>query len=233
MSQLRSRIVSQLARVRDVLPGGFGRVSFAQEGEDLILERMFEDRPPGRYVDVGAHHPLRFSNTHLLFRRGWTGVNIDAAPGSMRAFHRLRPRDVNLELGVAREPGERELYIFDEPALNTFDAARARALDHPPYKIVDVRKVRCAPLAAILREHAIAAVDLLTIDAEGYDYEVLQTLDWDATRPHVVLLEQHALGIAALADAPVHAFMTARGYELVAKTFNSVFYRTVAVTPRA
>ena len=222
-----SRIASQLARLRAVLPGGFGRVSFAQEGEDLVLERMFEGRPPGRYVDVGAHHPLRFSNTHLLYRRGWTGVNIDATPGSMRAFHRFRPGDVNLEVGVAREPGDRELYIFDEPALNTFDAARARSLARPPYKIVSVRKVRCVPLAAILREHAIAALDLLTIDAEGYDYEVLQTLDWDATRPYVVLLEQHAIGVAALADGSIHAYMTARDYELVAKTFNSVFYRSV------
>jgi FkbM family methyltransferase len=218
------KLRSQLARVRDVLPGGFGRTSFSQEGEDLILERIFERDARGIYVDVGAHHPRRFSNTYLLYRRGWSGVNIDATPGSMRAFRRDRPRDVNLEIGIAAEAGERELHVFDEPALNTFDAARARALDRPPYKIVAVRKVRCAPLAAVLRNHAIAAIDLLTVDAEGYDDEVVRTLDWEISRPRIVIVEQHARELAALAAAPVHLYLAARGYGPIAKTFNSVFY---------
>jgi FkbM family methyltransferase len=214
----------RLARLRDVLPGGFGRTSLAQEGEDLILERIFERKARGVYVDVGAHHPLRFSNTHLLYRRGWHGVNIDAAPGSMRLFHRLRPRDLNLEVGIAATAEHRPFYVFDEPALNTFDAARAHSLDHPPYRITGIHEVRCAPLASVLREHAISAIDLLTIDAEGYDFEVLQTLDWQATRPQVVLTEQFSRDIAALLASPLHAYMHARGYAFAAKTFNSIFY---------
>lgn len=219
------RVRAQLQRVRDVLPRGFGRTSFAQEGEDLILARMFEGQARGIYVDVGAHHPRRFSNTELLYRRGWHGVNIDAAPGSMSEFRRLRPRDVNLEIGVAKADETRNFYVFDEPALNTFDAERARALDKPPYRIREVVKVRCAPLATILREHAIGAIDLLTIDAEGFDYDVLQTLDWQTTQPRVVLVEQHQLDLEALLASDVCTFMTVRGYRVIAKTFNSVFYR--------
>jgi FkbM family methyltransferase len=233
------RIRSQLARLRDVLPGGFARTSFAQEGEDLILERVFERQSHGIYVDVGAHHPRRFSNTYLLYRRGWRGVNIDAAPGSMRAFHVVRPRDLNLEVGVAREAGERDFFVFNEPALSTFDAERARSLNRPPYEIVSVRKVRCAPLATILHEHAIAAIDLLSIDAEGYDYDVVRTLDWDRARPRVVVVEQHAADLGTLVAAPVHGYMTERGYGLFAKTFNSVFYSrpigddAAVISPRA
>lgn len=37
--------------------------SWSQEGEDLILRRIFENKNTGFYVDVGAHHPKRFSNT--------------------------------------------------------------------------------------------------------------------------------------------------------------------------
>ena len=224
MSRL-DRVKAQLERVRDVLPGGFGRVSFAQEGEDLILARIFEAQPRGVYVDVGAHHPRRFSNTELLHRRGWRGVNIDAAPGSMEAFRRLRPHDVNLEVGIAEVEETRDFYVFDEPALNTFDAERARSLDKPPYKIRSVQRVRCAPLGSLLREHGITAVDLLTIDAEGFDDVVLRTLDWNAVRPHVVLVEQHQLDLAALQASEIYGFMRARGYDVVGKTFNSVFYR--------
>jgi FkbM family methyltransferase len=218
------RVRAQLARVRAVLPGGYGRASFAQEGEDLILARLFEHQANGIYVDVGAHHPRRFSNTELLYRRGWRGVNIDAAPGSMKLFEQLRPRDINIELGVAAQAEERDFFVFDEPALNTFDADRAHALDKPPYMIKRVVKVRCLPLATILRERSIGAIDLLTIDAEGFDYAVLQTLDWEVSRPRVVLTEHFCDDIAALMASELHGFMHARGYKLTAKTWNSVFY---------
>jgi FkbM family methyltransferase len=221
---LVDRLRGRLEGLRDVLPGGFGRTSLAQEGEDLILARIFEHQDRGTYVDVGAHHPLRFSNTHLLYRRGWRGVNIDAAPGSMRLFRKLRPRDVNLEVGIAATAEERPFYVFDEPALSTFDAERAKQLDHPPYRITSIRQVRCAPLSTILREHSVTVIDLLTIDAEGFDFEVLQTLDWTATRPHVVLTEQFSRDLAALLESPVHGFLHERAYTLIAKTFNSVFY---------
>lgn len=219
---VRARIKTQLDRVRDALPLSHARVSFAQEGEDLILDRMFEHQANGIYVDVGAHHPRRFSNTLLLYRRGWHGVNIDAMPGSMKPFAKLRPRDINLELGVTAVDGVRDFYVFDEPALNTFDAERAKSLSG--YKLVETRMVRCAPLSTILREHGIGSVDLLTIDAEGFDFEVLQTVDWKLTAPKVVLIEQHARDIEALLTTAVHAYLRDRGYRLAAKTHNSVFY---------
>jgi len=221
-------IRAQLQRVRDMLPGSLGRVSFAQEGEDLVLARMFEHQATGTYVDVGAHHPIRFSNTYLLHRRGWRGVNIDAAPGSMKAFARLRPDDINLEVGVTAHEETRAFHVFNEAALNTFDAERARSLERPPYKIVEVREVRCAPLSKILREHAIGAIDLLSVDAEGFDFEVLQTVDWAITRPKVVITEHFSRDLAELFDSELHAYMTARGYRLGAKTFNSLFYTSAS-----
>jgi FkbM family methyltransferase len=221
---VRARLRAQLDRVRDALPLGHSRTSFAQEGEDLILERMFEHQVDGVYVDVGAHHPRRFSNTLLLYRRGWHGVNIDATPGSMDAFKKQRPRDINLEIGVTSAVEERDFYVFDEPALNTFDGTRAKSLDNPPYKITGVHKVKCAPLAAILKEHGLRTIDLLTIDAEGFDFEVLKTLDWNVSRPRVVVMEQHIRDVEEMFGTELHRYLRERGYRLGAKTFNSVFY---------
>ncbi len=47
--------------------------SYSQEGEDMILKRIFENKI-GFYIDVGAHHPKRFSNTHLLYKKGCPGI---------------------------------------------------------------------------------------------------------------------------------------------------------------
>ena len=119
------------------------RSSWSQEGEDLILARIFGDKPDGFYVDVGAHHPQRFSNTYYFYRRGWRGINIDAMPGSMLAFNRLRPLDINIELGIGSQPGKLNFYMFNEPALNGFakDLADSRDQSDTPYKIIGTRSV--------------------------------------------------------------------------------------------
>ena len=94
--------------------------SWSQEGEDQILRRIFEGQRIGFYVDVGAHHPKRFSNSYLFYKRGWHGINIDAMPGSMRVFDATRPRDINLEMGIGLSIGQLDYYVFDEPAFNRF-----------------------------------------------------------------------------------------------------------------
>jgi hypothetical protein len=104
-----------------VLPAA--RSTYSWEGEDVLVAKVFTDLlkvPKGVYVDVGAHHPHRMSNTQLLYERGWRGVNIDAMPGSMVPFNAARPEDVNIECGVAAKAGELRFSRFDNPALNGF-----------------------------------------------------------------------------------------------------------------
>ena len=113
---------------------------YGQDGEDLILNRLLDGQMQGFYVDVGAHHPIRFSNTYLFYERGWTGINIDAMPGSMKKFRKLRPRDINVECGVASSSGKLTFHRFNEPALNTFDDVEAANKNKPPYHLIDTVK---------------------------------------------------------------------------------------------
>ena len=94
---------------------------YSQEGEDLILSRIF-DKKVGFYVDIGAHHPFRYSNTYKLFQSGWSGINIDASPETINLFKRHRPKDINLNLGVSNCDGELEFYQFEDGAYNTFSS---------------------------------------------------------------------------------------------------------------
>ena len=54
---------------------GYSVKSYSQEGEDIILRNLFGNRKDGFYVDVGAHHPMRFSNTYFFYKLGWNGCN--------------------------------------------------------------------------------------------------------------------------------------------------------------
>ncbi|MBL8350023.1 MAG: FkbM family methyltransferase [Burkholderiaceae bacterium] len=202
--------------------------SYSQEGEDLVLQRLFESSPAGVFVDVGAHHPFRFSNTFLLYRRGWRGINIDARPDAMAAFHRHRPRDVSLELGVSAEPGRLQFSVFEEPALNTFDPALAQQRRDAGWPMQGTRWVECQPLAAILDRElptlGVQDIDLLSVDVEGLDLEVLRSNEWSRYRPLAVVAEVLGTDITDMLESDVARFMDSVGYRPYAKLVNSAVF---------
>jgi FkbM family methyltransferase len=204
------------------------RVAYSQEGEDLLLGRLFEGDSAGIYVDVGAHHPFRFSNTCLLHKRGWRGINLDALPGSMRLFRRFRPDDVNLELGVSEQPGQLEFFVFAEPALNTFDAALAGSRRAEGWAFVGKTVVECLPLATIIDKHLpqlqSSKVDLLTIDAEGLDLQVLRSNDWDRYQPRVIVVEILGGDLSEMMRSDTVTFLAGVGYSPSARLYNSVVF---------
>jgi hypothetical protein len=192
--------------------------SWAQSGEDLFLAAYFGDRRDGAFVDVGAFHPRRFSNTWRLYRRGWRGLNIDATPGSMRLFDALRPGDTNVEAVVSDSPEPVRFSSWGLHAENTMDPAQTRAM----------RKARGAPDAVIeatprtltdlldaspLRDRRL---DLLSVDAEGNDLAVLHSLDWSRYHPRIVIAEVFAADVDVLLASGLYAFVTRQGYRLVA-----------------
>ncbi|HZP68459.1 MAG TPA: FkbM family methyltransferase [Pseudolabrys sp.] len=218
-----------LARVADP----YATISYAQEGEDVILQRLFDNADRGFYVDVGAHHPYRFSNTCCFHRRGWRGINIDANPAAIDEFRRHRPSDVNLCVGIAEAAGSLTFFRFNDSALDTFDpvlAAERSAL--PAYRLIDRSEVTVRRLDDVLTEHLPKGqtIDILSVDAEGLDLQVLKSNDWARFRPRVLLVEARGADIDALSAEPSCAFARTVGYKPVAKTANTAIFadRTMA-----
>ncbi len=203
--------------------------SYSQEGEDMILNRIFEEKKTGFYVDVGAHHPMRFSNTYYFYRKGWNGINIDAMPGSMRLFDELRPRDINVETPVGPEGLRLKFHIFNEPALNGFNVSLSEKRDkeQSQYKIEENVYLETSTLSSILDKHLEEGhvLDFLSIDVEGFEYEVLSSNDWEKYKPKVVLIEALQSSLADIRESDVSKLMKKYGYEFFAKTVNTVFYK--------
>lgn len=203
--------------------------SFSQEGEDRILDRVFEEKTNGFYVDVGAHHPVHLSNTYYFYCRGWRGINIDAAPGSMSAFHQLRPHDINLEVGIGEEPGTLPFHIFNEATLSTFDPAVAKERDGVKhYRMMEVRPVKIRTLAQVLGGSFPAgmSIDFLSVDVEGFDLSVLRSNDWNRFRPAYVLAEDYTYGnVEEVLKSPIAVFLKSAGYVLFARTAHTEIYQ--------
>ncbi len=94
---------------------------WSQEGEDILLKRIFANKKKGFYIDVGAHHSSRFSNTYKLYKENnWTGINIDPSKKSYINLQKNRKRDININCGISDREEFLKLYSFKESALNTF-----------------------------------------------------------------------------------------------------------------
>jgi FkbM family methyltransferase len=216
--QLRNRLGKYLC----------GRLSYSQEGEDLVLHRLFDTQSTGFYVDVGCHHPYRFSNTYSFYRAGWTGLCIDPLPGVKALFAKYRSRDIVIEMGVAAIASELKYHRFNEPALNTFDERLARERDGKQgYRLVGIDVVPCDSLAAILERNlgsSQTAIDFMSVDAEGFDLQVLESNDWTRYHPKAIVAECLGVSLEKVPSDPLTTYLANYGYRPCAKLVNSVIF---------
>jgi FkbM family methyltransferase len=165
-------------------------ISYAQNREDVLLNRLFPEGYTGFYIDVGANHPLNGSVTaHFSRARGWRGINIEPT-GLYHDLCRERPRDITLNCAVSNVAGESIFYEFPpDTGVSTFDRENAnlaaRKLGLSPREI----PVPVMTLAEICRQHAPPCIDLLSIDVEGHERQVIEGADWRAFRPRVLVIE--------------------------------------------
>ncbi len=207
-----------------------GRVSFAQQGEDLILYNLLHhamriENPS--YIDIGAGDPVLSNNTYALYCTGSRGVLVEPNPTLVEALKTVRPGDIVVNAGVGvKDSGEADYYVIrDKWPLNTFSPEtvalmRKASKDDPVEKVI---KMPLIQINRMLAEHFTTAPDLMSIDIEGLDLDVLRSMDFKAHRPAAICAEtkkpwesHEASGIARL--------LRARGYVACAGSlYNTIF----------
>ena len=207
----------------------YHNLSYSQEGEDMILSRFFTKRQ-GFYVDVGAHHPQRFSNTYYFYLQGWRGINIDAMPGSMALFKKIRPNDINLELPISDINQVLTYYEFNEPALNGFCYEICKERDGiGEYKVISQKELHTYTLYEVLDQYLPPhqEIDFITVDVEGLDLQVLKSNNWEKYRPKIVLAEDLSTSsLSRIDQSKVASFMYEQDYKLYAKSVNTLIFIT-------
>lgn len=223
-----SKYHAYLVRIKNNFLDGYALKSYSQEGEDVILHRIFENQKGGFYVDVGAHHPKRFSNTYFFYKRGWKGINIDPMPGSMKLFSKIRPRDINLEGGISDSEGKLTYYIFDDIALNTFSRELADQYIQNGRNLIRKVIIEVYPLSNILDHYLNDAIniDFMSIDVEGLELQVIKSNDWNKYRPTVILVESLDFDLSNPQNSRIYNFLSALDYKFFAKTINTLFFMT-------
>ena len=211
--------------------------TYSQYGEDACLrgfmDRRCRDREYcGFWVDIGAHHPTRFSNTRMFSEMGWWGINVDAMSDAIELFRKRRPKDINVNVGVGAVPGELDYYQFPDHAYNTFVKARVDELGREwGHDLVEGRdyhvcKVPVVTLKELLDVHLPSGqkIDFLSVDAEGLDLEILKSNDWEKYRPDYVFAEVEG-PLSDAGGSEMLRFLRAVGYELVGRCVVTAIFK--------
>ena len=169
------------------------RSQYSQWGEDLFINEFFKDKIDGIYLDIGCFHPVMYSNTCLLYRKGWRGINIDINPTSIDLFNILRPKDINLCTTISETKETFEIY-YDDPfsPVNTLDRQFYENLENKTNKNKKKLFVESKSMNEILNISKIdKSIDFINLDVEGMDYKILKNINLNQLKPKLVSIETH------------------------------------------
>jgi FkbM family methyltransferase len=165
-------------------------VSYAQNGEDVVLWRALGHVEEGVYVDVGAYDPVHDSVTKLFYDRGWRGLDVEPVVHYAEALREARPRDVVAAIAVTCEDhGSVTLHEVVGTGLSTLHTSIADEAAGRGFATRDVT-VPTRTLRSLVDEHLRDQdVHFCKIDAEGAEAEVIASADLEVWRPWVLVIE--------------------------------------------
>jgi len=125
---------------------------------------------------------------------GVTPLNVAiAAEEGSRKFYRVRERYLKL-LPHGRVLSSLRMETIRRGIESAFAELGKAGVALPPIdEVIECETVPCASLHSVLKAHRAPFVDLLLIDTEGYDFEILKTMDFAKIRPPIIQFEHSHL----------------------------------------
>ena len=192
------------------------RYYYADNGEDIIIQSLFNHKTDGVYIDVGCYHPVRASLTHLLHKKGWKGVNIDISEDTINLFKIARPNDKNINVGISNKKGED--FYYQSGHINQANSFKI-------YENVKKVKVQISTLDEIIKKLEIIKIDFLNIDVEYRDFNALQGINLDNVRPTLIAIEDNDVyDIADIINSNIYKYLINKEYFLYSKLNCTNFY---------
>jgi len=192
--------------------------------DQLLRDRDFTFLQIGAYDGVGDDDLVELIKAH-----GLRGVLVEPQPTAFAELERTyadQPQLTLLQAAIAEQPGTRELYCRrDRPSMAaSFD--RENLLKHgiPAADIVPV-PVACHSVNSALAAGGLDRVDLIQIDAEGYDHQIIRTINFARIRPAIVRFEYRHMSRRD-ADACL-ALLAGHGYRFLIEERDIIACRVI------
>lgn len=214
---------------------GEAKISYAQFGEDILIDYFFQHylkKSNPTYLDIGTNHPINGNNTYLFYSRGCFGVCIEPDPVLYKEILSKRAKGIvlNAGVGIGKEK-EGTLYIFPEPytGWNTFSSEEAiNRQKETGINYTESAKIPFLSINDVIEKYFQPCPDFVSIDVEGLDFAILQTLDFAKYRPAVFCVETMSFSVSTEAEkcSDIMNLLLANGYISYADThINTIFVR--------
>lgn len=185
------QLFKKFLKKKNTLP--VGNYSYSQCGEDLIIQYIFKLRGVSMpsYIDIGANDPFYISNTAIFYKNGSRGINIEANPNLIQPFLKYRPEDINLNIGVGNKDDILEFYIMNDATLSSFSKEECNNyINTGKYHLVQTKKIKLTTIQNIINKYNSGVFpDFLSLDAEGMDFDILKSIDFNKSTPKVICVE--------------------------------------------
>lgn len=208
----------------------YGKTSFSQSGEDLIVDFIFENIGMNNpsYLDIGAHHPYYLSNTAYFYHKGCQGINVEPDSVLFEEFVKDRKRDINLNVGVADSEKELDFYCMSVSTLNTFSKEEVERIERETqYKLIDTKKIKVDTIVNIISKYSSGLFpDFLSLDVEGYSEQIIRSMQYLPSLPKVICIEtiSYSEKGRGVKDEELIRLLIEKDYMVYADTFiNTIF----------
>ena len=166
----------------------YKKISYSFNAVDLIIDYIFKNKNNGFYLDVGSQHPISNNNTYLLFKRGWSGINIDLDKKNIDLFNTARPNDINLNLAISSDVAEKKLYFYhDKSPINTLDKVVS---DFQTSTVKKIKRIKTTTLNIALQNLKFNnKIDYMNLDVEGHEMDIFKAFDLSLYKPSIISVE--------------------------------------------
>src|ERR1017187_5991064 len=204
------RSVVAVANYRWFLHHGFAMEmnSYSQSGEDLLLWEYFGARTNGFFLEAGANHPTKLSQTWLFELHGWKGILVEPLAKNCALLRQHRPgsRVFQCALGAPEQRGRAKIKVAGGD-----DALSGLVVDDDVI-VERMEEVEVRTLDEVLAQAGNPKLDFMSLDVEGFELQVLRGFDLMRHRPAMLLIEDH------LENLLVHRHLVQHGYRVVKRT---------------
>ena len=204
---------------------------FSQEGEDLVIDRILKFKNIKYkdlfFLDIGAGHPIKYSNTFYFYIRGSKGISIDAFNKNIKLHKVFRPKDISLNLLLGKKSEIKDYYVFNQSELNTISKKRLEELKKYNISPLFSEKVDQFDSSLFFKENIkdyINNINFFTIDIEGAEVDVLNSINWEVFKPEIICVEMLSLNFDDIFEHEVYKILKSKGYNIYSKLVNSVIW---------
>lgn len=166
---------------------------YSQSGQDRWVDKIMKQKRDGYFLDIGAYDGVQTSNSYFFeSERGWTGICIECDPGPFSILNGFR-KSKNFPVAVTDYDGTCK---FSNMSISDVGI-----------------EVPCRRLSGILEEaDAPEFIDYLSIDIEGHEFTVLNSLDLDRWRFGAMTVEHNLYAVGDENKNKIYELLTAYGY---------------------